>query len=266
MFSFFTQPRVVEDATADNILSVYLWALQHFDAKAFLANTVLVTPTRESFPDKANNELDMVKASYARVLGYCGLKDWPFVLANPQVVSQVTPPQLGLNTLSRSNTGVAIQPRNEQDVLLVSYTSAMLKKPMDLVASMSKSVAQHYLYQSGRMPPGGMETFNETAEILSVFMGFGVLVANSAYTFRGSCARCYDPNANRVASLSESEAIFSLAVFGVLKELPVKDVTKSLKPYLRSDYKKAVKQVLRNEALLAACRETIATTKAVGNQ
>lgn len=258
VLSLFTQTRVVDDVAANNILMVFLWALENYDARAFVQDTVLVTPTRECFPDRADNELDMVKASYARVLRYSGLTNWPFVLANPQAVAQSSPPQLGLNTSARSNTGLAIQPRTEQDVLLVSYSSAMLKKPMDLVASMSKAVAQHYLYQSNLVPPAGLESFNETSEILSAFMGFGVLVANSAYTFRGSCARCYDPNANRSASLSESEALYSLAVFGVLKELPNKEVTRTLKPHLRSAYKKAVKQVNRQEDVLNQCRALLA--------
>lgn len=255
MFSIFTKPRVVEDQTANNIFAVFQWALENFDATAFVRSTDLVKPTRESFPDRADNELDMVKNAYARVLQYSGLASWPFVLVPQQQVAAAAPPRLTLQTTQRANNSSAVVASN--DVLMVSYSAPMLKKPMDLVASMSKAVAQHYLYQTGLVPPAGLESFNETSEILSVFMGFGVLVANSAYTFRGSCARCYDPNANRVAALSESEAIFCLAVFGVLKEIPNKQITVLLKPYLRTTYKKAVKQVLRDEENLAICRKLI---------
>lgn len=255
VFSIFTKPRVVDDQTANNIFAVFLWALENFDATAFVRSTELVKPTRDSFPDRADNELDMVKNAYARVLQYSGLASWPFVLVPQQQVA-AAPPRLVLNSMQRANNTSAVAPSS--DVLMVSYSAPMLKKPMDLVASMSKAVAQHYLYQTGLVPPAGLESFNETSEILSVFMGFGVLVANSAYTFRGSCARCYDPNANRVAALSESEAVFCLAVFGVLKETPTKQITVLLKPYLRPMYKKAVKQVLRDIENLAACQEYIA--------
>lgn len=262
MFSIFSKPRVVDDQTASNIFAVFHWALSNFDAVAFVNSTILVKPTRESFPDRADNELDMVKNAYSRVLRYSGLSGWPFVLAPQQQVASVSPPLLQIDTAQRMNNTISVGHTGE--ALLVSYSSAMLKKPMDLVASMSKAVAQHYLYQSGAVPPAGLESFNETSEILSIFMGFGVLVANSAYTFRGSCARCYDPNANRVASLAENEAVFSLAVFCALKNIPTKDVTPHLKSYLRPMYKKASKQVLSDEKNLLMCQDLLVAPSANG--
>ena len=84
-----------------------------------------------------------------------------------------------------------------------------------------------------------------------MFMGFGVMLANSAYTFRGSCARCYNPRANRQASLSEAESVYALALFAHRKQIPRGDVFKHLKPYLKTSYKVAVRQIERRERALA---------------
>ncbi len=43
------------------------------------------------------------------------------------------------------------------------------------------------------------------------------MFANSAFTFRGSCGSCYNPNATRDTYLSEQEATYALAIFAVLK-------------------------------------------------
>lgn len=258
MLPFFKTPQVIQASTADSIFESFHWALDSFDAYTFVHHTELVLPNSRFFPDKANNELDMAKAIYRRVLGYAGLPHWPFALIPQEHFQAAAPAFLGLDYQSRSprsnTTDIVFNGVNQ---LHLTYSSAMMKKPMDLVATMSNLVAQHYLLQSRLVPPAGEESFNETAEIISVFMGFGVMVANSAYTFRGSCARCYDPRANRNAALSEHEAVFALALFSLLKQIPTHNVTPSLKPYLRATFKKAIKQIKANKIALDTLQDKL---------
>jgi len=203
----------------------------------------------------------MAKAICQRILEHSGLTHWPFKMVPWDQFHQNSPPLLALDCSARPYTLGAETAKeiaaNSADQLLLSYSSAMMKKPMDLVASMSNLVAQHYLLQSRKIPPAGQESFNETAEIISIFMGFGVLVANSAYTFRGSCASCYDARANRSAALSENEAVFALALFTLLKEIPASRATSELKPYLRGTFKKAIKQIKSNETVYQALQHTL---------
>ena len=242
MFGLFKPPQVISQNSAENIVNTFQWALESFDASTFIRDTQLVFPNNTFFPDRADNERDMAMAIYRRVLEYSGLSHWPFALVPPEHFQPNPPPLMQLDCSKRG--GQALIPADAPAApLMLTYSGAMMRKPMDLVASMSNLVAQHYLLQSQKTPPAGPQSFNETAEILSVFMGFGILVANSAYTFRGSCARCYDPRANRAAALSENEAIFSLALFCELKQVPAKKVLVAIKPYLRSTYKKSIKQI-----------------------
>jgi len=254
VLNLFKSPHVIQASTADNIFDSFHWVIDNFDASTFIHHTQLVLPNSTFFPDKANNEFDMAKAICRRILEYSGLTHWPFKMVPWDQFHQNPPPLLTLDCSARPYTpGTETTNEiaaNSPEPLLLSYSSAMMKKPMDLVASMSNLVAQHYLLQSRQLPPAGPESFNETAEIISVFMGFGVLVANSAYTFRGGCGSCYDARANRSAALSENEAVFALALFTLLKEIPASRATSELKPYLRGTFKKAIKQIKANETAL----------------
>ena len=251
MLNFFKTPHVIQASTADNIFEYFHWVIDNFDASTFIHHTRLVLPNSTFFPDKTNNEFDMAKALCQRILEHSGLAHWPFKMVPPDQFHLNPPPLLALDCSARPHTSGAETAKeiaaDNSEQLLLSYSSAMMKKPMDLVASMSNLVAQHYLLQSRQTPPAGPESFNETAEIISIFMGFGVLVANSAYTFRGSCASCYDARANRSAALSENEAVFALALFTLLKEIPASHATAELKPYLRGTFKKAIKQIKASE-------------------
>ena len=251
MLNIFKTPQVIQDSTADNIFEYFHWVIDNFDASTFIHHTQLVLPNSTFFPDKTNNEFDMAKAICRRILEHSGLTHWPFKMVPQEQFHLNPPPLLALDCSARpyalEEEAAKEIAANSSEQLLLSYSSVMMKKPMDLVASMSNLIAQHYLLQSRQIPPAGPESFNETAEIISIFMGFGILVANSAYTFRGSCASCYDARANRSAALSENEAVFALALFTLLKEIPASRATTELKPYLRGTFKKAIKQIKANE-------------------
>jgi len=63
--------------------------------------------------------------------------------------------------------------------------------------------------------------------------------------------------ANRSAALSENEAVFSLALFSLLKEIPASRATSELKPYLRGTFKKVIKQIKSNETAFQALQHKL---------
>ena len=247
MLSLLTRP-IIDNPSAEMLRVTFEWFLDNFDREYFNTSTELVYPTRESFPDRANNEFDMAKSLCSRILKYAGLSHLPIKLVPPQYLIHEMPPLLNIDTDTRGlhKFPASVQSLADGRTLEISFASAMMKKPMDLVGSMSKAIAQHYLYQSQKLPPMGVDGFDATSEVLSIFFGFGIMIANSAYTFRGSCARCYDPRANRTAALSEDEAVYCLALFCHYKKIENKHVTPYLKGYLRGSFKKARKQVRRD--------------------
>ena len=248
MIALFSAKPLISSDSAEWIMTCFDWIITQFDKRRFIEETSLILPNSEFFPDKANELHQMATHIGERVINYAGLSHWPFQLVPPTEFSAEPPLLLGLDCHSRSQVADSIKVMdltspNTSPALVLSYASSQMKKPEDFVAGFAHLVAQHYLLQSQQLPPGGQEYFVEATEVIAVFMGFGVMLANSAYTFRGGCSRCYDPAANRQAALSEHEVVYALALFCLLKEIPARQALKALKPYLRPAYKRAVKQI-----------------------
>ena len=74
-------------------------------------------------------------------------------------------------------------------------------------------------------------------------MGFGVMMANSAYTFRGGCGSCFNAASNRQANLTENEIIFALAMFCKLKKITAKEGTLHLKKHFKRPFLTASRQI-----------------------
>lgn len=234
MFSLNALSKKVDADALAQVQQFFRFALVNFDSEYFNRHTVIVLPNGKYFPDKATNPQQLLDQVFARVCQYAGLAHWPFQLRDIRYENLELPPLLGLpNTRGKGSTAVLAS----ASYLSVGYEPVMIKQAMDLVASFAKSIAQHYLHQSQIPLPQSVHNFNVAAELLSIFMGFGVMIANSAYSFRGGCARCYDPRAVRQASLTEEEALIALAYMLRLKKEEIKSVKLSLKSHLYSRLK-----------------------------
>lgn len=247
MWHWFSRAAVSSE-TADWLVECFSWAMQNFDVERFRQKTPLVLPNNDFFPKQVQSPHEMAEYVLGRVVSYGGIESWPWKVVEPQHFHHISPPLLGLNPAVRGEgeTPISFPVAGEPAELIVTYSPDQVTKPQDLVASMAHAAAQHMLWQSQLTPPGGQAFFLQAAEVLATFMGFGVMVTNSAYAFRGSCAKCYNPRANRQSSLSESECLYALALFCDLQRLPRREVAKHLKSYLRPALKSAYKQIERH--------------------
>jgi hypothetical protein len=96
-------------------------------------------------------------------------------------------------------------------------------------------------------------------ELLAVFMGFGLMMANSANTTKiRSCSSCSGPAIERENYLSQYDITYALAIFCCLKGIPSGDAVKNLKSSLRPFFKRAMKDVLGRKSQLSSL-ETLNT-------
>ncbi|MBL1416227.1 MAG: hypothetical protein COB27_005055 [Moritella sp.] len=251
MLNIFRSKPLIDDASCEWMFDTFEWALTHFDQQEFFQRSQLIQPTNDFFPGNIDSRHGMAETIFNHVVKYAGLSHWPLQLQAPQNFSSQPPALLDLSAIQRnssvSNTLPALiapQP------LAMTYNPQQASKPGDLASSYAHHLAQHIVAQSQQLPPGGADYFNASTEIVAVFMGFGVMMANSAYTFRGGCGSCYNAQANRQASLSEDNVVFALALFCRLKGISTGDATRNLKGYLRRDFKQALKQIEREPARL----------------
>lgn len=247
---------LVDQASADFIFTTVAWVLQNFDHQEFFQRTRLVAPSNDFFPGRVSSVEEKAQNIFQHTLAYAGLSHWPFQLktmVEREVNSECQrppEPQSELALIYRNSLHSQGQSEAEQVPVIISqnplfvfYNPQQTLKPEDLSASYAHVIAQHLIIQSGLQPPGGNQFFAEASEVLASMMGFGVLLSNSAYTFRGGCGSCYNAMANRQPALTELDSVFALALFCRLKGIPYKQATGHLKKHLRSSYKKALKQI-----------------------
>jgi len=129
--------------------------------------------------------------------------------------------------------------------LTIAYNPDQLRDSEVLIADFAH-VLGHYLGgMSQEPPPGGVENWPHITEVVAVFMGFGLMMANSAHTVKiRSCGSCSGPAVERSNALSQYDITYALAIFSCLKAIPTREVLAHLKKSLRPFYKKAAKEVM----------------------
>jgi len=243
LFNFLKSRPILDEESVQWLFELYEWALRNFDADIFFNQTVLVVPSNRYFPGQADNIDDMAHLIFNKVREYAALKHWPCHLTTQQSCA-VQPPRIAVQGALRDMKG--LEPGNvaEEDSLLILYDPRQVRNPEAIIASFAHTLA-HYLGSMAQdMPPGGEENWPQVTEVLAVFMGFGLMFANSAFVYRNvTCGSCQPTTVNRSAYLSQYDITYALAIFCVLKEIPAREALKNIKKSLRPFFKKAYKDV-----------------------
>ncbi|MCF6457620.1 hypothetical protein [Pseudoalteromonas sp. MMG024] len=234
-----TQP-VVDQHSEAWILDTFLWVYQEFDGDVLLNDMRFVLPNAEFFPEQVSSIEQMASYVFTQVKQYAGMQAWPIQLVAPHQISEQSFPYLEFANVKR---GESAELTAASGSLNISFNPNQINQPQDLIASFSQSLAHINVLQNRSLPPGGQEFVPQAVDLLSCFMGFGVMMANTAYQFRGGCGSCYNPYANRSATLNESELIYILALLLKAKNLPLSHISAHLKPHLRAMLKRANKQL-----------------------
>ena len=249
MFGLFENKPLLETSSTQWMMDSYVWCLENFDADYFYQHTVLVEPSNKFFPGRVDSELGMAELIFSRVKSYAGVSHWPTRVMDVHGCVIPETPRIEIQGQLREVNGVEDKSLPDEQRLLIPYNPQQISNPEGMIASFAHTLA-HYLGQmASRPPPGGPEYWPHVTELLAMYLGFGLMFANSAYTFRGGCGSCYNPNANRDAYLTEQQSVYSLAIFSVLKALPETTVTRHLKGHLKGFYRKAVREIKREAPL-----------------
>ena len=247
----FARKTVLDEASVTWLFEVYGWCLDQFDAAEFSSGTFLVIPSNEYFPGRENSVQGMAGLIFERVQHYAGMTHWPLRLVDQSWCPSSQPAPLEIDGSRRGSHALAVDVEYEQS-LPVGYDPAMIGNPEALISSFSHTLAQ-YLGATARVPPpGGMQNWPQATEILAVFLGFGVMFANSAFTFRtNKCGSCGGANADRTNYLSQYDVTYALAIFCTLKQIRPGEVLPHLKKSLRGFFKQSMKDIQSRGDLLA---------------
>lgn len=249
MFFPFSKPANLLDETSILwMFDAFSWALENFNTVDFLNETVLVTPSNTHFPGKEKSAEGMANLILDRVKVYAGMQDWPFQLVDENNIANTPPVDIQLEMPVQTRVGMMPDSVDLSESFIVVYSQNQLRDPEVLIANFAHTLA-HYLSTTAiEPPPGGEENWHHVTELLAVFMGFGVIMANSANTTKiRSCGSCSGPAVERENFLSEYDITYALAIFCCLKGIDIRNSMKHLKPSLRSFFKKATKDVMHRK-------------------
>lgn len=241
-------PQLITQSSALWIVDCFAYAFKYLDKEEFIQRTQLIKPSNQFFPGAVASVEEKAENIFQHSLGFSGLAHWPFQLLHPSKVATIGDANIRMHRdgqldTARNSRQVISCADFSQGSIFLSYNPQQTLKAEDLAASYGQLFAQHLIYQARHLPPNGAQYLQEASEVVAVFMGFGVMMANSAYTFRGGCGSCFNAASNRQANLTENEIIFALAMFCKLKKITAKEGTLHLKKHLKRPFLTASRQI-----------------------
>lgn len=266
---FQNQP-VVDEASRAWIFDSFVWCIEQLDGDFFYQHSELVLPNNSFYPGSASSAVALADIIFANTLKYSGMSSWPIKLVSNENFYPKAMPQLLFKTALRGDT-CQIANQAEIDTIDIPFHVSQLNQPQDLIAYLVQRKAGILVNQRGVIAPGGKDAFAQTVDLVSCFMGFGVIFANTAYQFKGGCGSCNNRNLNRQAALPELETVYALALFCVLKGSDIKPVKKALKAHLYKPFRRAHKEISQylretshpTHALLALTNKQFLTNKLI---
>jgi hypothetical protein len=243
---FKRQNQLLDEEIIEWIFNCYAWALEQFDRNVFFDETVLVIPDNAHFPGREQSVEGMASLIFEQVKQYAGMSHWPTRLIDHRTAICQVPGGLSVEidgALRGKNAKIdVVLTEGGDNKLPFFYDPQQLNSPEGLIAHFAHGLSHHLAATAKTPPPGGRDYAPVAWEVIGVFMGFGLMFANSATVSRGGgCGGCAGQGLVRQVFLSEEEATYALALFCVLKDIEVKKANGHLKKYLRPFFKAAVR-------------------------
>lgn len=253
---FKRKPKYLLDPdTTQWLFDTYAWALKNFGSDIFYEDTLLVTPTDKHFPDKISNTDEMATKVFNRVKIFAGMEKWECDLkAQEPDNNPVVSPTIVIQNAPQNPAGTFSIEENEKPI--ITYNPNQVNHPETLIATYAHELAHYLSNMSEEAPPNGEDLWEPATDLLAVFMGFGLFLSNTAFSFQQHTDIDSQGWATQQQGyLSQFELAYALAIFCLLKEIPYSTVQKYLKKSLQSFYKKAIKEIEKNENELNKLRK-----------
>lgn len=227
-------------------IECYRWLLRNFGGEHFHKETKLVLPTKEYFDFESSSSAEHVSKTFNLVKQYSGMEGWVC-----EVVAQEEDPELRIApTVDIKNANVSplgTFSSNEENVVTITYNPNIANNGTQLIATLAHELAHYLTATSPEDPPGGWENWEFATDIAAVFLGFGIFMGNSAFSFEQYTD--VDSQGWQTQSsgyLSEAEYSFALAIFILLKDIDPKSVYKYCDKNIESYLKRAIRELLNS--------------------
>jgi len=205
----------LDAARRDWQFAAFAWLLRNGGGYPKFLDTGLVLPTETFFPDPAMSGHAGVAALFRRVREHAGMEDWPCGIEPDETADR---PWLSGAT----------------SVPVIRYRPDSLE-PGSLVAGLARELARYFIETFDEPAPGGAALGEHALDVATVFMGFGVFMANSALVGAGH-------------ELNEGELAHALAIFCLLRRMSPEAIDAHLNPHLRKYLRLAARDLAQHES------------------
>jgi hypothetical protein len=235
-------------------IEAWSWMLCRFGGLTELGRVRLATPAPGFFPPTDATGHARAEQIFASVKALAGMSDWPC-----RLVAQPDAPELRVGDVAALKILDGKRPLVtfglEGNEIVITYEPAAIREPITLIATFAHELAHYRIRSLGDRPPGGDELEEFATDLVTVYMGFGIFGANSAFSFRQfRDVMSQGWSSSRSGYLSQRAWVFAMAVFFALRSQSPMEAIPYLKPHLATDLVKASRYLGRHPTLLEALR------------
>jgi hypothetical protein len=243
MWDIFKTKPVLSEEDRDFQHACYEWLLKHFGGSGFYEETVLVLPTEKFSPTKVDSAEEAAETTFAQVKKYAGMEEWPCILRSqeedPNLV--VAPTVVVQNT---EHNPLGTFSANENREVTITYNPKLTADPIQMIATFAHELSHYLTGTASEPPPGGWDNWEFATDICASFLGFGIFLANSAFSFQQyTTADSQGWETSRSGYLSEAEHSYSLALFLNLKGISLERALKYCDTNIKTNLKQAQKEI-----------------------
>lgn len=242
----FSRKPLLDDATADWHLDAFEWLVGSFADRRSFAATRLVLPGPGFFVHDGESGHALAERLFRQVEDYCALPGGHVVLVPDDFVpDDHDAPIFGRVQHGRHAmaTYAAAGGRG-----YVRYLPSLIRDPAVLIGTFAHELGHHLIGLGSATPPPieGADEAEFLTDVAAVYMGFGVFLANQAFSFQQhGDAFSQGWQSARRGYLPEADLVFGTAVFHAVKDLDPEPAMRSLKPHLAAQLRHALGDLAR---------------------
>jgi hypothetical protein len=257
MLSLFGARPPIDEDELDFQLATFKWFGREFE----IPPGEPVLPTKESFPPSPNRGHARVADLFGHVKRAAGMEDWACEL---RAGAGERPAHVGTGLLLRHEGAsppcgtFQVTESDGRQTVVITYSPTMADDTTALVATFAHELAHYLMSTAESDPPGGWELHELHTDLLAVWLGFGLFLANSAKSFaQFQSAGEMGWSARSQGYLSEAALVTALALAERLAGRDPLAVAPYLKDHLQTDLRRTVKALAKRHPDAAAALEAV---------
>ncbi|MEO1045803.1 MAG: hypothetical protein AAFX04_10220 [Pseudomonadota bacterium] len=232
------------------LLAGFKWLEQEF-GQDDVAPSPLILPTPDFFPPVSDDPDQAVADILDQVKAHCDMADWPTMLV---IGEQNRPTQVGKaihlvhNVQAPLGHFRLLSDADGQHIGEIAYNPEQRHDPVGLIATLAHELSHYLMAYAKTVMPGGEEMMEHSTDLCSVYLGFGVFLANNAFNFSASQGVGYaEWRTSAAGYLSERSLLTATAIREALYGRDPMDAAPYLKPSLAKDLKSISRYVLQSD-------------------